>query len=127
MINFTFSRPVPILRSFNEDKTKEFYIKFLGFKLDWEHRFGPNTPLYMQLSLGEASIQISEHYGDGCPGARVRIEVNDVVKYCEVLNSKNYRHARPGYQSMSWGTTDMTIDDPSGNKITFFTDSRKKS
>jgi hypothetical protein len=45
-----FNSPIPILRSFDEAKAKEFYVDFLGFTVDWEHRFEDNTPLYMQLS-----------------------------------------------------------------------------
>ena len=37
---------IPILRIFSVDKAKEFYVDFLGFKIDWEHRFGDNFPLY---------------------------------------------------------------------------------
>jgi hypothetical protein len=40
----------PILRIFDEAKAREFYVEFLGFKIDWEHRFGENSPLYMQVS-----------------------------------------------------------------------------
>jgi hypothetical protein len=29
----------PILRSFDEAKAREFYIDYLGFSVDWEHRF----------------------------------------------------------------------------------------
>jgi hypothetical protein len=30
-----FSAPIPILRSFDEGKAREFYIDWLGFKVDW--------------------------------------------------------------------------------------------
>ncbi|RYE32039.1 MAG: VOC family protein, partial [Hyphomicrobiales bacterium] len=40
---------IPILRIFDEAKAKEFYLDFLGFTMDWDHRFGPNMPLYMQV------------------------------------------------------------------------------
>lgn len=124
MTRYTFSKPIPIIRSFDETKAKEFYVGFLGFTLDWEHRFEPNTPLYMQLSLGDVIIHVSEHFGDGSPGARMRIETSDVMAYCQDLNAKAYRHARPGYELMPWNTVDMTISDPFGNKITFY--SQKK-
>jgi catechol 2,3-dioxygenase-like lactoylglutathione lyase family enzyme len=39
---------------FDETKAREFYVEFLGFKVDWEHRFEPGTPLYMQLSQDHA-------------------------------------------------------------------------
>ncbi len=39
--------PTPILRMFVEVKAKEFYITFLEFEIDWEHRFEDDFPLYM--------------------------------------------------------------------------------
>jgi catechol 2,3-dioxygenase-like lactoylglutathione lyase family enzyme len=41
-----FGRTTPILRIFDEAKAKEFYVDFLGFKVDWEHRFEETLPLY---------------------------------------------------------------------------------
>jgi hypothetical protein len=50
-----FGKTTPILRIFDEAKAKEFYIDFLGFKVDWEHRFEAGLPLYMQISKMAAS------------------------------------------------------------------------
>jgi hypothetical protein len=33
-----FTTITPILRILDEAKAKEFYVDFLGFKVDWEHR-----------------------------------------------------------------------------------------
>ena len=41
----TLGKTIPILRIFDETKTREFYVGFLGFKIDWEHRFSPDVPL----------------------------------------------------------------------------------
>ena len=35
---------VPVFRIFDESKAKEFYVNWLGFKVDWEHRFEPDLP-----------------------------------------------------------------------------------
>lgn len=35
---------IPILRIFDEAKARAFYLDFLGFRVDWEHRFGPDMP-----------------------------------------------------------------------------------
>lgn len=40
------SPAIPLIRIFSEAKAKEFYVDFLGFSLDWEHRFEPGLPLY---------------------------------------------------------------------------------
>ncbi len=54
-----------MLRSFDEAKAREFYVGFLGFTIDWEHRFEPDLPLYMQVSRDGIVFHISEHHGDG--------------------------------------------------------------
>ncbi len=41
---------VPILRIFDVERAKAFYVGFLGFTIDWEHRFDEKAPLYMQVS-----------------------------------------------------------------------------
>ncbi len=48
----TFSRVVPILRIFDVGKTRKFYVDYMGFTVDWEHRFSDDAPLYMQVSRG---------------------------------------------------------------------------
>jgi hypothetical protein len=68
-----FVSVVPILRIFDIAKADEFYQGFLGFKVDWDHRFDDNAPLYRQVSRGDLVLHLSEHHGDGCPGARLRV------------------------------------------------------
>ena len=112
-------RMTPIFRSFDESKAKEFYIEFLGFNLDWEHRFEEDLPLYFQASKGACVLHITEHHGDCSPGAAIRVEVDDLEKYHQELITKKYRHARPQIQEMPWGTRDMSIADPFGNRVIF--------
>ena len=68
-----FMSVVPILRIFDVAKADEFYQGFLGFKVDWNHRFDDNAPLYRQVSRGDLILHLSEHHGDGSPGARLRV------------------------------------------------------
>ncbi|MDP2033313.1 MAG: glyoxalase superfamily protein [Polaromonas sp.] len=115
----SFGKVTPILRIFDERKTREFYLDFLGFKLDWEHRFEPGLPLYLQVSRDGCVLHLSEHHGDGSPGAALRIETDELGAFHRELLAKSYRHARPGLQQMPWGSTDMSIHDPFGNRLTF--------
>ena len=69
----TLGKITPILRSFDEAKAREFFVDFLGFTVDWEHRFEPSLPLYMQVSKDDCIIHLSEHHGDCSPGAAIRI------------------------------------------------------
>ena len=59
-----FGKTTPILRIFDEAKAREFYVDFLGFKVDWEHRFEPGLPLYLQVSKDGCVLHLSEHHGD---------------------------------------------------------------
>jgi len=111
----------PILRIFDEARARAFYVDFLGFQVDWEHRFEPGLPLYLQVSRGSCVLHLSEHHGDCCPGAAMRIEVDDIDALHAELANKNYAYARPGIDAMPWGTRDMSVKDPFGNRLTFTT------
>jgi uncharacterized glyoxalase superfamily protein PhnB len=115
----TFGRTTPIFRSFDEAKAREFYVDFLGFTVDWEHRFEPDTPLYMQVSRGDCILHLSEHYGDASPVSAVRIETNDIDLFHAELTAKRYKYARPGINDTPWGTREVSVTDPFGNRITF--------
>lgn len=112
--------PIPILRIFDEAKAKEHYIGFLGFKVDFEARLGENSPVFMQLSRDGCVLQFSEHYGDGCPGASVHVQVNGLDEFVRVLNEKDYKYSKPSIEETSWGHRETAINDPFGNRIVFF-------
>ena len=114
-MTFTAKSTVPILRSFDEAKAREFYVGFLGMSIDWEHRFEPETPLYMQVSRGGLVLHISEHHGDSTPGSRIRVEVEDVRALHAELTTKKYKNNRPGLERPDWGGTEMTVIDPANN------------
>jgi catechol 2,3-dioxygenase-like lactoylglutathione lyase family enzyme len=113
-------KTTPILRIFDEAKAREFYVDFLGFKVDWEHHFEPGTPIYMQVSRDHCVLHLSEHHGDATPGAGLRIETPELDALHQELTAKRYKYARPGIEQMPWGTRDMSIKDPFGNRLTFW-------
>jgi uncharacterized glyoxalase superfamily protein PhnB len=115
----SFGKTTPILRIFDEAKAKEFYIDFLGFKIDWEHRFEDSLPLYMQISKDGCIIHLSEHHGDCSPGAALRIETNELEEFQKQLLAKHYKYARPGIEQTPRGSRDMSVSDPFGNRLTF--------
>jgi uncharacterized glyoxalase superfamily protein PhnB len=114
-------KTTPILRIFDEQKAREFYVNFLGFTVDWEHRFAPDAPLYMQVSRDGCVLHLSEHHGDCSPGSAMRIDTADLDAYHAELIRKQYKYCRPGIELMPWGTRDMSVKDPFGNRLTFFT------
>ncbi|NQD95351.1 VOC family protein [Pseudomonas sp. CrR25] len=114
-----FSSTTPILRIFDEAKARAFYLEFLGFQVDWQHRFEEGLPLYLQVSRDGCVLHLSEHHGDCCPGAALRIETDDLQALQQELLAKNYGYARPGIEQMPWGSLDMPIGDPFGNRLIF--------
>lgn len=112
-------KTTPVLRIFDEAKAREFYVDFLGFEVVFEHRFAPDLPLYMEIRRADCVLHLSEHHGDACPGAALRIEATDVDALCAELCGRAYRYARPEPADSPWGTRDMTIADPFGNRLTF--------
>ena len=114
----TLGHPIPILRIFDEAKAREFYVDFLGFKIDWEHRYEPGLPLYMQVSKDGCVLHLSEHVGDCCPGSAMRIWSAELDAFHSELIAKQYKYYRPGIQKMPWGR-DMGVTDPFGNRLIF--------
>ncbi|WP_028549952.1 glyoxalase superfamily protein [Paenibacillus sp. UNC451MF] len=111
---------VPILRMFDVEKTKDFYLNYLEFKLDWEHQYEDNFPLYMQVSHGDCVIHLSEHHGDCCPGAALRIQAEHIEALHAKLVSKQYKYMKPGLETAPWGTKEIGVIDPAGNRLTLY-------
>lgn len=116
----SFHPVVPILRSFDEGKAREFYVGWMGFKVDWEHRFEPGMPLYMQVSRGDCVLHLSEHHGDGTPGSVIRVRVDELEAFHAELQSRPYRNFRPALHDQDWGAREMFVQDGAGNRIVFF-------
>lgn len=115
-----FLAPIPILRIFDEALARAFFVDYLGFRVDFEHRFEPGTPLYMQVSQAAAVLHLSEHHGDAAPFSTVRIGTPDLDDFHATLLAKPYKYARPGINEMPWGLREMTIGDPFANRLIFF-------
>ena len=116
---FTHLATIPILRAYDEAKTREFYLDWLGFSVDFEHRFEPHMPLYMGISRNGLVLHISEHHGDGVPGIRVRVNITGVRELHAEFNAKGYKYNRPGLEHPDWGFWELTVVDPCNNRITF--------
>jgi catechol 2,3-dioxygenase-like lactoylglutathione lyase family enzyme len=114
-----FLHTVPILRMFSVEKAKEFYIGYLGFKVDWEHQFPGAKPVYMQVSRDGLVLHLSEHYGDGTPGTAIYVDMQGVEEFHRELTAKNYDYLRPGLEKTDWNTLSVNVIDPFGNKIRF--------
>jgi len=110
---------VPVLRVMSVATALPFYVDYLGFRLDWEHRFEPGWPVYAQVSRSKAVLHLSEHHGDGSPNGVVWFPVADVVGlHKELLDRPNAR-VRPGLDADAPGGPTFGVTDPYGNVLRF--------
>jgi catechol 2,3-dioxygenase-like lactoylglutathione lyase family enzyme len=110
---------IPVLRIFDVDMAKAFYLDWLGFTLDWTHEFGPTFPKYLQVSRGALLLHLSEHYGDSSPGAKLLIHLDDVDALHAELSSRPNPRMRPGIEVAPWNAKVMQVTDPFGNRLVF--------
>jgi catechol 2,3-dioxygenase-like lactoylglutathione lyase family enzyme len=111
--------PVPILRIFDVDLAIKFYCGYLAFNRDWEHRFEPDFPAYIQVRRSDTVLHLSEHYGDGSPNTMVFIPVSDVeALHCE-LGEQQHGYSRPSIERDGPGGPMLSVIDPFGNTLRF--------
>lgn len=116
---------------FDETKSKAFYLDYLGFGIDWEHRFGdsPDSPLYMQIHHGDSVLHLNGHAVAESPICEVRIPVEGLENYCEHLIAKEAEFPTPRVDDPRYEgrKTDMNLYDPSGNHLVFWAPSFRSS
>ncbi len=110
----TLRSAIPILRVYDWAVARAFYCDFLGCRVDWEHRYTPDLPLYMQVSRDDMVLHLSEHHGDGTPGTAVWIRTDNARALFAELSAKQVRFARPGVDEDA-----ATLTDPFGNMLRF--------
>jgi uncharacterized glyoxalase superfamily protein PhnB len=91
----------------------------MGFRVEWEHRFEADAPVYMQLARGDLVLHLSEHHGDCCPGACVYVRTTALDALHRELAAKDYRYQRPGIEPTPWGSRLLEVTDPFGNRLRF--------
>ena len=113
---FQVLQVIPVLRIFDVEKAKEFYVGFLGFTVDWEHTFEANFPVNMQVSRGVCTFHLPEHHGDGSPGANVFIRMTGLDEFHKEVSSRGYKHMNPWLEETFHGTKAMGVIEPFGNR-----------
>lgn len=114
----TFDKAIPILRMFDETKAREFYLDFLGFSVEFEHRFEAHLPLYLGIDRDGLQLHLSEHHGDASPGATLFVPMQNIKLLRDELHAKQYGYGRPEIVEQGWGQV-LEVYDPFGNRIRF--------
>ncbi len=125
----TFQGAIPILRIFDLAKARDFYIGFLGLTEDWEHRFGPGFPAYLQVSRAGLILHLTEHHGDASPGGNAFVWMHGLDAFHAEITGRGYTYAKPGIDTWDLGSDDlgearvgmrvMEVTDPFGNRLRF--------
>jgi hypothetical protein len=115
---FAFEPGIPILRIFDETRARAFYIDYVGFAVDFEHRFEPGMPLYCGVSRGALKLHLSEHAGDAAPAARVFIPMNGIDAFWNDIRQKDWQPRQPEIDTRDWGR-EVTLIVPFHNRLTF--------
>lgn len=111
--------PIPVLRIFDGVTARLFYEDYLGFALDWEHRFAPDLPLYMQIRRDSLILHLSEHLGDGTPGTVVYVWIEGIDAIRDELAARPHPVLQPEIETAQWGARVLEVIDPSGNRLRF--------
>jgi len=109
---------IPTFRILDYTKAVEFYIDGLGFDIDWEHRFGSNEPVYMQISRNGLILHLSENERFK-PGVIVFVDCKALFEFYTELSNRmaNVELSKP--ERTNWQTIQLEIEDPFGNLLRF--------
>ncbi|NGO78027.1 VOC family protein [Streptomyces sp. YC504] len=98
---------IPILRVENAAAAVSWYER-LGFTPQWEHRFAPELPAFVEVARGGVRLFLSEHSGDARPDTLVYLRVLDV----EAIASEFGVQA----EDAPWAR-EIELRDPDGNRL----------
>ena len=112
----TFAAPIPIIRIFDVEKAKDFYLRRLGFNLVWEHRFGEDFPLYAQIVRSGVTLHLSEHSGDGTPGSNSYISMQGLDAFHRELVAQGFKAS---IEDGPGNNRTLQIWDPFSNRLRF--------
>lgn len=98
---------IPILRVEDAAAAVAWYER-LGFAKQWEHRFEPELPAFVEVARGRVRLFLSEHTGDARPDTLVYLRVHDV----EAIASEFGVQAKDA----PWGR-EIELRDLDGNRL----------
>lgn len=111
--------PVPVLRIHDQEIARHFYLEYLAFDIEWEHRFERDMPLYLRIRRDSTALDLSEHHGDGTPGTVTWVPVGDLADLHSEVHRRAHPRLNPGIDREAPGGPTMEITDPFGNVLRF--------
>jgi hypothetical protein len=115
--NFEF-KAIPTLGIKSYSEAVDFYVNLLRFKINWESRFEPSAPVYMQVSKNGLTLHLSENKRFKNPSI-VFVETKNIRKFHEMLKKNSPRLNVQDIILTDWQTLQLEIEDPFGNLLRF--------
>jgi hypothetical protein len=109
---------IPVLLSPDEATGRKFYCDFLGFEVEFEHRFAADMPVYLGLRRGPVQLHLSPHRGDATAGSAVFVWMTGLDDYRRELATRSDGHSIPEVAEQTWGR-EITLTAPFGNRLRF--------
>ena len=114
----SFGQISPIIRIFDEAKAREFYCRFLGLEIAFEHRHEGQLPFYIGVERAGALLHLTEHHDDASPGSNVFLSTQNIRLFHRELLDKQYSFGSPDLEELPW-SVQIQVHDPFGNRIRF--------
>ena len=113
-------KAIPVLHVSHSRVAEDFYCNRLGFTLQFAYRSPNDTvdPAYLGVVREGAELHLSSFPGDGVIGSAVYVFVEDVDGLHTELIARGAPIDTPPVDQ-TWGTREMFIRDPDGNRIQF--------
>ncbi len=108
---------IPSFRITDYTASKAFYVDQMGFKVDWEHRFEPDFPVFVQITKDDMTLYLTEHTGDCQTGGLIHLFVPNVDNWYDELKIKKDIHITSPPNEDIEGLRMMTVTDPDGNQL----------
>jgi uncharacterized glyoxalase superfamily protein PhnB len=99
---------IPILRVDNAAAAVA-WCERLGFTKQWERRFEPGLPAFVEVPCGEVKLFLSEHHGDASPDTLVYLVVSNLDTIVAEFGVSP--------EEMPWGRREFRLRDCDGNRL----------
>jgi ribosomal-protein-alanine N-acetyltransferase len=119
LITPRFGPVYPVLRMYDLDSTRRFYLDYLGCVIDWQGG-GGDAPVYLQVSRGDLVLHLSSHHDDGTPGSAVLVEIDDVERLHDELGRRDYPFQNPALEPGPGEGRQLQLIDPASNRLRFY-------